>query len=347
MIERKISKIRSFLRHCGSDAFLLSALPNIRYISGFSGTSAWLLITKREQIFVTDFRYKLQSKKELKGRFEIKLIKGSINSLIKNIALQRKINSLCFEAEQLTVARYNQLKTILKGKVRLIPTKNVIQKHRLIKTPAELRLIQTAVTITKKSLLKLEPFIKSGVTEIFLKNKLEQILKSYGGQKTAFDIIVASGTNAAMPHAQTTQKEIKNKEPIIIDVGVDFKGYKSDLTRTFFSGKITQYDNYYKLVATAQDRAIKLIRPQVKIQKIDHAARQTLKVAGLSQYFGHALGHGIGLEVHEAPRICAKNKQRLKAGMVFTIEPGIYIPGWGGIRIEDMVVVTKKGYKIL
>lgn len=340
-------KLRHFLIQNNYDAFLVTNFTNVRYLSGFTGTDCWLLITPSKNFFLGDFRYLLQGKNELKHSFEIKLVNGSIFNLIKDIFLKTGMDTLCFEETNLTVAEYHQLKKEFNGKIKLVPTKDIIEEQRQLKTENEIKLIQTAVKIAKKSLLKLRPFIKKGVTELFLKNKLEQLLRTSGAQAAAFDIIVASGPNSAMPHAKTTKRKIKENEPILIDAGADFCGYKSDLTRTFFLGKINRYTSYYELVVNAQDMAIKLIRPGVKIQDIDQAARAVFKKAKLDRYFGHALGHGIGLEVHEAPHISGKNKEELKAGMVFTVEPALYIPNWGGIRTEDIVVVTEKGAQIL
>lgn len=342
-----LKKLHRFLKKSPSCALLITSAANVRYISRFTGGDCWLIITGRRNFFIGDFRYKLQAEQELNSEFEFRMINKSIYSLIYDIARSEHIRSLYFEAKHLNFEQHDRIKNILGKKVKLIPTRDLIEKDRQIKKSEEIKLIQKAVFITKKSLRALKPFIKSGISEQFLKNKLLQILQKNGAEGIAFDIIVASGPNAAMPHARTTKRIIKTKEPVIVDVGIDFKGYKSDLTRTFFLGTITQYTKYYKHVAAAQDRAIKMVRPGVKIQDIDRRARQVLKKACLDRYFGHALGHGVGLEVHEKPYISAKNKKRLKKGMVFTIEPGVYIPNFGGIRIEDMVLVTDKGYKVL
>ncbi|MFH2139110.1 MAG: Xaa-Pro peptidase family protein [Candidatus Omnitrophota bacterium] len=346
MENQRILKVRGFLRRHGFDAFLITSLANIRYLSGFTGGDCYILLTKTENIFIGDFRYTLQAEKELDKSFRIEMIKNGLSSLLKEFISGKKLHSLCFEDKHITVSFFNRIKKSL-PKIHLIPTSNVIEKQRIIKTDKEIALISKAVDITKQALNKLKPFIKPGITEIWIKNKLDYLLKSFGGQQPSFDIIVASGPNGAMPHAGTTTRQIQKNEPIIVDVGTVFEGYKSDLTRTFFSGKMTQYAHYYKLIAAAQKKAISLIRPSVKIRDIDLAARNYLKRNKVDKYFGHALGHGVGLEVHEEPRIYWKNSQRLKPGMVFTVEPGIYIPEWGGIRIEDMVLVTKKGCKVL
>ncbi|MCG2712715.1 MAG: Xaa-Pro peptidase family protein [Candidatus Omnitrophica bacterium] len=347
LLKKRLQKVRKAIKLSKAQAMLVTSVHNVRYLSGFTGSECWLLITEKENIFFGDFRYRLQAQKELGSIFKMVLIEGNVFSLLKSVLNQRKIHSVNFEAKHITYEQYYNLKTALGEKIRLCASKDIIEQLRMIKSQEELNYIRKAVSITRKSLRQLKPWIKPGVSEFFLKNKLDEMLKTNGASGPAFDTIVASGPNAAMPHARTTMRKIGKNDPVIIDVGADYKGYKSDLTRTFFSGKITQYVRHYKLLATAQDRAIKLIRPQGEIQKIDQIAREVLNNAGLGQYFGHALGHGVGLEVHEKPYISGKSKQRFIAGMVFTVEPGVYIPDSGGIRIEDMVLVTRKGYEVL
>ncbi len=347
LLKNRLQKVRKSLKTSKAQAMLITSVCNVRYLSGFTGNECCLLITEKENLFLGDFRYIEQAQKELGSLFKVLRIEGNAYSHLKSIAQAQKINSINFESEHITYEQYRNLKTALGVNFRLLATKNIIEQLRMLKSPRELQLIRKAVFITKKSLQALKPLIKPGVTEIFLKNKLNEIMRENGANGPAFETIVASGPNAAMPHAAATNRKIGKNDPVIVDVGADYKGYKSDLTRTFFSGKITQYVKYYKLLAAAQDRAIKLIRPQGEIHKTDQKAREVLNTADLGKYFGHALGHGVGLEVHEKPYISGKSKERFIAGMVFTVEPGVYIPGSGGIRIEDMVVVTKKGYKVL
>jgi Xaa-Pro aminopeptidase len=346
MILQRIQKLRAYLRRSKADALLVSSVPNVRYLSGFTGTDCCLLITSREKIFLGDFRYVTQAKQELGPLFSISMVEQSMVTLISRFVRKERVAVLQFEPRHINFDFYSKLAAALK-KTRLEPASPAVEQQRQLKTGQELALIRKAVAITKKSLQELAPLIKPGIRESCLKNKLEEFLKAHGAEKIAFDTIVASGPNAAMPHAQTTNRKIGKQEPVIVDVGADYRGYKSDLTRTFFSGRITQYAEYYKHVVNAQDKAISLIRPHRKIRELETAARQVLQAAELDTFFGHALGHGVGLEVHEAPHISARSDLRLMPGMVFTIEPGVYIPGSGGIRIEDMVVVTDKGCEIL
>jgi Xaa-Pro aminopeptidase len=343
----RVKKLQKLLKNKKCQAMLVSHPANVTYLSGFTSSECWLFITRSRAFFLGDFRYFTQAKKEVDRSLEVMMIKGSVYCLIQELCSKHNINSVFFEPGHLTFKQYSLLKKILPAKIKLFPASDPIEQLRMIKSPDEIKLIKKAVQIVKKSLSQLKPLIKPGIREIEVKNKLEIILKANGSESPAFDPIVASGPNAAMPHAVTSNRKIKKNEPVIVDVGASYKGYKSDLTRTFFSGKISQYIEYYKLVATAQDRAIKLVRPQVIIRNIDKQARTVLKQADLEQFFGHALGHGVGLEVHEAPYISSNSQQRLKAAMIFTVEPGIYIPDSGGIRIEDMILVTNKGCEIL
>ena len=342
-----IKKLQNQLKKEQFDSILVSSPANIRYLSGFTSEECWLLITQKRCFFLGDFRYILQAKEQVHPFFEIKKTDHSVFRTLAELAESEKLGSIYFEPRHINYSQYSLFIQTLPKKVRFLPAAGLIEKMRIIKSDAEIDLIKKAVLIVKKTLKTIKPFIKPGISELTIKNKLEIILKDNGSASPAFDIIVASGTNAAMPHAVTTTRKIKPNEPVIIDIGATYKGYKSDLTRTFFSGKISQYVEYYKLLATAQDRAIKLVRPQVMIQSLDKQARAVLSKQGLNQYFGHALGHGVGLEVHEAPYISGKNKQKLQKSMVFTVEPGIYIPNSGGIRLEDMVLVTEKGCEIL
>jgi len=346
-LQKRINKIRKSLLKTKCSGLLISSSANVRYLSGFTGGECWLLIKKSANFFIGDFRYKIQAEKELFPGFNIIICNDSKFTSIGELAAKTALKKLYFEAKHISFEDYRQLKNVLPKKTSLHPTKDKIEELRMIKSPQEIKLIKKAAAITKKSFRQLKPYIRPGVSELFLKNKLEQLLKNNGATGLAFEIIVASGENAAMPHARATNRKIARNEPIIIDAGAEYSGYKSDLTRTFFSGRITEYVKYYKLLASAQDRAIKMVRPGVIIQKIDHAARRILKKLNLEHYFGHALGHGIGLEVHEAPHVFGKSKLRFKPGMVFTVEPGIYMPGSGGTRIEDMILVTKKGFKII
>jgi Xaa-Pro aminopeptidase len=232
--------------------------------------------------------------------------------------------------------------------IKLVPTHGLVEEPRQIKAAEELKKIKKATQITIKALKFIKNIILPGKKEIEIAAELEHFIRYNGGGGSAFDIIVASGPNSSFPHHITSQRRIKNNELVLVDLGVEYQGYKSDLTRVFFLGKINLLiRRIYDIVRSAKDKAIKEIRPGVPIRKIDASARQYITKMGYGSFFSHSLGHGIGLEVHEAPSISAKEKSQLKAGMVFTVEPAIYLPNKFGIRLEDMVLVTEEGGKII
>ena len=209
-------------------------------------------------------------------------------------------------------------------------------------------LIKKAVSITRKTFKYLEGILKQGISERELAIELDYFLKRSGARKGAYDIIVASGINSSLPHAPVTNKRLMLHEPVLVDMGVDYEGYISDLTRVFFLGKMDAIaTKIYKIVFEAQRRAINKIKPGIKISSIDKAAREYIEKKGYGKFFGHAVGHGVGMEVHEKPHVSMRNDKELMPGMVFTVEPAIYLPKWGGVRIEDMAIVTEKGCEVL
>ena len=343
----RLGPVRAFLKKYGHDGLLVTAEANVRYLSGFSGTECRLLITATAAFFLGDFRYLLQAEKEVSKEFEIVRVDTSFAASLAQLFIKLKIRNLCFEEHHLTVGVFNRLRELFKKTVRFIPTSGIVEHQRQVKTSDEIACLRKAAAITRQALRKLQPLIKPGVSELALKHRLEQYIISLGAEGPSFDSIVASGPNGAMPHAKTTDRRIRAHEPVIVDCGAIVNGYKSDLTRTFFSGSMTQYAHYYRLVETAQKQAMQHVRPGRMIGAIDRAARQVFEKANVAEYFGHALGHGVGLEVHEAPTINSANRQRLRSGVVITIEPGLYMPKWGGIRIEDMVLVTRNGYEVV
>ncbi|NQT95730.1 MAG: aminopeptidase P family protein, partial [Candidatus Omnitrophica bacterium] len=233
-------------------------------------------------------------------------------------------------------------------KKKLYSTFGLIGKLRAIKDQQEVGLIKKAAAIAKKAYKSIKRELKEGKRETDIAGKIDFLVKKLGADRPSFETIVASGANASMPHAKPTAKRIKNSEAIIVDFGARLKGYNSDLTRTSFVGKIDKHFKLiYSIISIAQSKAINKIRPGVKISEIDKAARSYIVKKGFGKYFTHALGHCIGIDVHELPSINSKNHSVLKEGMVFSVEPGIYIPGSGGVRIEDMILVTAKGHEVL
>ncbi|MDD3374753.1 MAG: Xaa-Pro peptidase family protein [Candidatus Omnitrophica bacterium] len=329
------------------DAFLVTKSVNIAYLTGFPCEDAWLLISSKKLFYITDARYTSELKKNLKKGIEIVEYSKSMFVSVFDLALQLRIKRLGFDDQHISVFSFQKLRKAMKRKVNLIPVDGLIEQIRMVKTRQEVRKIDKSIALNLKCYEYLKRIIRPGVTEQEILIKLERYVKSHNAE-FSFRPIIASGPNSCFPHARITNREIRRGEPIVVDMGIDIDGYKSDLTRVFFLGKIPQsIRDVYHLVREAQRLAIQRIKPGVLIRDIDQQARNFLKENKIDKFFVHSLGHGVGLEVHEAPVISSKNLLELKAGMVFTVEPGVYFPGQFGIRIEDMVLVTSSGCRIL
>lgn len=329
------------------DAIFLTSLENIRYLTNFSGSSAFLLITKERGHFITDFRYKTVAEDEIKG-YKVVIYKNSIIDEIERLVRKEKVSHLGIEKRNITLEQYQKLTKKIK-KIKIVPTLNLVEGLRVIKSPIEVNNIKIAIKRAEKAYKKITSYIKAGISEKEIALRLEYAIKSTGSDRLPFETIVASGYRAALPHAVSVKRLLRNNDPVIIDFGAEYKGYFADITRTSFIGRPInkRQREIYQTVLNAQAEAINLIKPDVKAKDVDAAARKVISKSGYSRYFGHSTGHGVGLMVHELPSISSKSEDILKEGMVFTVEPGIYIPGWGGVRIEDMVLVTKTGCRIL
>ncbi|MCM8758098.1 MAG: Xaa-Pro peptidase family protein [Candidatus Omnitrophica bacterium] len=342
-----LQKLFNKLKETKLDALLVCNQSNITYLSGFPSRESWLLLCKdKVGFFITDFRYLEEAKSNLKG-FIIKRINGSVFSLLANLIKSLKIKRLGFEAKHLSFAEYNKIKEALPLYTDFISTYDIIESLREIKSKKEIDKIKEAIKITIDAFKYAKCILKEGITEKEIANQLEFFIKQKGC-KLAFEIIVASGPNSSFPHYITSNRKIQKGEPILIDMGIDYQGYKSDLTRVFFLGKIPSIiRKIYQIVLEAQQLAIKKIKVGLYTDYLDKIARQYINCKGYSEFFGHSLGHGIGLDVHEGPSISLKHHYKLKEGMVFTVEPAIYLPKRFGIRIEDVVLVKRKGVEVL
>ena len=342
----KIKKIRSVFAQNQIDAFLVFKDVNITYLTGFPASESWLLIGSRQTFYITDFRYILEAKKGLKGIGLHCYTKSIYETLFKLIG-KAKIKKIGIDERHLTLSQYRNLTRQCPKGVKLVKANNLVENFREIKDESEIRKIKKALSIHKEALQLLKGIVKPKMSEKEVLLKLEYFVKSRGAG-FSFDPIIASGPNSCYPHARVSQRKIRNNESVLIDMGIDVDGYKSDLTRMFFLGRIPklvkQVNDY---VYGAQQKAIEKIRAGISVAEVDYAARNYLAKKGLAKYFGHALGHGVGLEIHENPRVAQNNSTILKEGMVITVEPAVYIPHKFGIRIEDMAVVTKKGCNIL
>jgi len=348
----KVSRITSLYQKKNLDGLLVTNPSNITYLTDYLSRDSWLLLSKKGNYYLTDSRYTAEANKYLSSRdsdfFVYKKTAVPLNDCLKELCQQLKLKNLGFEGNNLTYAQYSKLSESLGKTVNLVHTHNLVEDLRLIKSSAEIEKIRIATKITVSALNFIRDFIRPGKSEIEISGELERFIRYNGGMGSAFDIIVASGPNSSYPHHITSSRKIAKNELVLIDIGAEFQGYKSDLTRVFFSGKISVLaQRVYAIVLKAQQQAISRIRPQALTTVIDQAARQVIAKNGFAKAFGHNLGHGVGLDVHEAPGISGKTATILKKNMVFTIEPGIYLPGKFGVRIEDVVLVAQKGVEVL
>jgi len=337
-MKERIKRLREKLNQENLDLLLVTALTNIRYLCGFTGSNGILLVSKDKAVFLTDFRYKEQVKKEVKGA-EIKIPQKDL--------LKGKRIKAGFEEKYLTFQLYQRLKTLL-PQVLWVPTENLVESLLVTKDEEEIKKIKKAADISAKVYQEVLQYLRPGVKESDISAELEYRIKRNGGTGSAFEPIVASGLRSAMPHARASSKTLKKGEFVTLDFGASYDGYVCDITRTVVLGNATpRQKKIYDLVLKAQTRAIESACSGMKGFELDKVSRDIIKKAGYQKYFGHGLGHGIGLLVHDSPGINTKSQEVLKPGMVITIEPGVYIPGWGGVRIEDDVLITRNGCKVL
>ena len=343
----RLTKLKSILAKEGLDGLFVNNPANVSYLSNFRISESYLLISAKGNFFITDFRYFQEAKDSVKG-FSFVRIKSSIFTTLADLANSFHIKTLGFESKSLIFAEHSKISEQLLDKINFDPTFNLVEGLRQIKDIDELKKIKQAISITKEAFKFIKRAAKPGVKETDLVAELERFIRLKGASASAFELIVASGPDSAFPHARPRPEPIAPNTPLVIDMGVDFKGYKSDLTRTMFLGKITLlFKKSYDIVRRAQGLAIASIKPGVRADHVDRMVRDFIIKRCGSDLLGHSLGHGVGLEVHEAPSISSRSKNVLKEGMVFTIEPAIYLKGKFGIRIEDMVLVTKEGCEVL
>jgi len=337
--------LRKRLAKARVDGILVTDLINVRYLTGFTGSSGYSIITNRDALFITDFRYEEQAKVEVKG-FKTIIEHSERTGDIKLYCDRYKIRTLGFEDHNVTYGFYKKL---VRRKIRLKPLTDFIEQIRVTKSKKELSYINTAVKRAESAFRKLLPYVREGTTEKKLALNLEGLLKSDGCKTLPFEVIVASGPTSALPHAQPTERKLRGGDLIVIDWGGECNGYNSDMTRTLLlkGRSISKQKELYYNVLEAQKRAINSVKPGVKTANVDAAAREYIKTAGYDEFFGHGTGHGVGLAVHEKPVVSWRSRDVIDENMVFTVEPGIYLPGFGGVRIEDMVMAKKGGADVM
>lgn len=345
-MHQRLNNFRSRFKHHIIDAYIVTKSVNIKYLTRFDAEDSWLLITKTKAFYITDSRYTLAAKKGLKG-ISVQEYKESFYKTVFELAKRQKIKRLGFDENHFTVAQFNALKKVCPRSVKLIAANHLVEHLREIKDAKEISAIKKALKIHAQALKYLKKIIRPGKTERDILHALESFVRDKN-VTFSFDPIIASGPNGAFPHASITGRKVGQNDVVLVDFGIDVEGYKSDLTRMFFLGKISNLiGRVNDSVAQSQLEAIAIIKDGVAAAQVDAAARNYLAKNDLEKYFGHSLGHGVGLEIHENPRLSSKTKSVLRAGMVVTVEPGVYWPGKFGVRIEDMVLVTKKGCEVL
>ncbi len=342
----RIEKLSTLLAQRHLDALLVTSNSNVSYLSGFEGGDAVLLfVPGRANLIITDHRF-IQEASSVKG-FKAEITSEKLPHFLALKFKELNLNKVGFEAKSLTYGQHSLLREA-GGNIELIATDGLIEEIRSIKDESEIKKIKKAIEISILAFKSLLEELKPGLTEKMIADRLESLIREKGGRKSAFDIIVAAGNNTSRPHARPTRQSWGLQKLLLIDWGTDFQGYNCDLTRVLFSDRISQNKKkIYKILSEAQEKAVLAIRPGKKAKDIDTLIRNFLKKYNLDKLFLHSSGHGVGKDVHEAPWISAKSDAELQENMVFTLEPAVYFPGDGGMRVEDVVLVTKKGCEIL
>ena len=328
------------------DALLVSSLANVRYLTGYAGSNGLVLITPSEEHFFTDPRYGSEAAANLSCKVHV--CKGELIAAAAGIIRRKKFKKIGFEPAWLRMDRYAQLQDALPAGAALEPVANLIEELRAVKSPDEIAKIRRSVRVNSEAFARTMNRVRPGVREHQIAAELDFQMRMLGAEKTAFDTIVAAGPRSALPHAHPTSHAIGDKELVLIDMGAVVDGYSSDMTRVAHIGTPPRrIRELYKAVSEAQLAAIDSIRAGVPAARVDATARKVLKGFHLDKQFVHSTGHGLGLEIHEAPKIGKKEKMKLQAGMVITVEPGAYVNGFAGIRIEDTVLVTENGCQVI
>ena len=346
-MKERAAQLAAQLPEKNLDAILISGAENRRYLSGFTGSAGYLLITPERSVLFTDSRYTEQAAQQ-SPHFQVVQTKPGWDWLFDTLK-ETGARRLGFESENVTVAAYNRVLDALKedealSDTALISTAGITEELRILKDPAELAQLQKAIDASDAAMEAVCPTIQAGLTEKEVAWRMETAMREFGADCISFDTIVASGPNGAMAHHHPGDRVIQAGEPIVIDMGAQVNGYCSDITRTVVVGEPDEmFHKIYGIVLAAQLTAINTVQPGMTGEACDGLSRDIIKEAGYGENFGHSLGHGVGLAVHELPRVSALSSDELQPGMTFTVEPGIYLTGWGGVRIEDIVILGENG----
>lgn len=344
---RRRAKLLKLVKAAGADGLLVTNEKNVTYLTGFTGDSSCLLVTARESRIISDFRYLTQLQEEcpdlprhIRDRSQL------LRDATVDVLASTKAGRLAIEGDSMSVADYSYLNDNVKKPLGM--SHGLVETLRQVKDREEIDVLRQAARQAEKAFAVLRATLRTNRTEKELADDLEHQLRLQGAECSSFPPIVAAGPRAALPHARPTTHAVGDADFVLVDWGATFQGYKSDLTRVLVTGRISpKLERLYGLVLRAQEQAIAAVRPGKTGREIDAIARAVIADASFGKYFGHGLGHGIGLNIHELPRLSVLDETPLQAGMVVTVEPGIYLPGWGGIRIEDDVLVTTGGHEVL
>ncbi len=346
MYTRRVEAVRQRLARSHLHGLLLTSLPNIRYLSGFSGSNALMLITQESSLLCTDHRYKAQAAEEVHDA-RVVISSGTVYEALSKYLHKKSKRRIGFEAKYLTVAQLDVLRRQERS-IRFIPTDGLVEHLRAVKDDQEIADIERAARISDKVFEKILTLLRPGIRELDIAAEISYWHRRYGAESDGFEPIVASGERGALPHARASSKTIGIREMITIDIGCRVNGYHSDLTRTVALGRPKpELRRIYGIILDAQQRTLQRVRDGITARSLDRVAKVIVRRAGYGRCFRHSTGHGIGLEVHELPRVSSRSTDVLVHGSVITVEPGIYVPGLGGVRIEDDVVIGKNGNQVL
>ncbi|WP_240416879.1 M24 family metallopeptidase [Paenibacillus periandrae] len=345
-MQGRLDKLRYALQEQGLQAILITNATNRQYMTGFTGSSGYVLISESKAYLLTDFRYMTQAPKQAIG-YEVVEHAPKAMATVKDLLLKAGITKVGFEQDDMTYGTFLSTSDALSG-IQLQATSGLVEKLRMIKDASELAVMQEAADLADRTFDHILSFIQTGTKEIDIALEIEIFMRINGAASTSFETIVASGERSALPHGKASDRVIQTNEFVKLDYGAYYKSYCSDITRTVVVGQPTdKHKEIYHIVLEAQLEALDKIRPGMTGKEADAIARNVIKQHGYGDYFGHGTGHGLGMEIHEAPRLSVQGDTVLTPGMTVTVEPGIYLPGFGGVRIEDDIVITETGIHIL
>jgi Xaa-Pro aminopeptidase len=347
-LKQRVKTVQRQLADSKADALLVTNPHDIRYLTGFTGEDSWALVPQRggKVTILSDFRFEEQIPRQAPQASAV-IRRKSLSETVKQLVDRKHLETIGLQPTQLTLAQRNALKKQLGAKA-LVEMQDGLLHQRAVKDTTEINIIKQAVRIQQQAFTETLEVIDAGMTEIEIAAELEYQMRSLGAEGTSFPTIVGVDANAALPHYQPAHTKLKRGSTLLIDWGAQYKGYCSDLTRTVALGKFKpKMREVYQVVLEAQEAGIDAIAPGVALSEVDQAARDVIKRAGYGKRFRHSLGHGIGLQVHEEPGLSHKSTGELEPGHVVTVEPGIYLPGVGGVRLEDDVAVTRRGRNVL